>query len=119
MMAIAFIAVYQVSNGVFKLLFPTSVQPPTCNRGCEQFRSVFAKVEARDATRHDLRSLRRLVSRVDSLIELPKVRQFVYRQLVFVFSPSAYVFTQMLGHRFTGAFRLGTVLLERQRAIDG
>lgn len=42
LMAMALFAAYQAFNGVFNVLFPITVQPPTCiAEGCEQFRSVF------------------------------------------------------------------------------
>jgi hypothetical protein len=56
-----------------------------------------------------LRQLRRLVSGVDFLIELAKVRQSVHRQSVFVFFALSAYFNQMLGKPFAGALRLGTI----------
>jgi hypothetical protein len=40
LMANGIVATQQAFNGVFKVLFPISVQSPTCIAGCEQFRSV-------------------------------------------------------------------------------
>jgi hypothetical protein len=63
-----------------------------------------------------------LVSGVDFLIEIAKVRQSFHRQAVFVFFAIELQFHQMPGKSFTGAPRLGTVrkcAIYDQRVING
>jgi hypothetical protein len=63
-----------------------------------------------------------LISGVDLLIEIAKVRQSFHRQAVFVFFALQVHFHQMLGQAVSGASRLGTVCKSAvygQRAING
>jgi hypothetical protein len=63
-----------------------------------------------------------LVSGVDFLIKIAKVRQPLHRQAVFVFFASDVDFHQMLGKPFTSTLCLGTVCksaIYDQRAING
>jgi hypothetical protein len=68
-----------------------------------------AKRSPEGLSTHELRKSRRLVSGVEFLIELAKVRQSVHRQSVFVFFAFSVYFHQMLGKLFAGAFSLGTI----------
>ena len=63
-----------------------------------------------------------LVSGVDVLMEVVKVRQPLHRQAVFVFFSLDVHFHQMLGKPFTDALGLGTICksaIHDQRAING
>jgi hypothetical protein len=65
---------------------------------------------------------RALASGVDLLIKVPKVRQSLHRQAMFVCFALDVHFHQMPGELFTGALGLGTVcqsVVNAQRAIDG
>jgi len=63
-----------------------------------------------------------LVSGIDFLIKVVKVRQPFHRQAMFVFFALDVHFHQMLGKAFTGTLGLGTVCksaIDDQRAING
>jgi len=63
-----------------------------------------------------------LISGIDFLIKVVKVRQPLHRQAVFVFFALNVHFFQMLGKPFTGTLGLGTVCksaIYDQRAING
>jgi hypothetical protein len=63
-----------------------------------------------------------LISGINFLIKVAKVRQSLHRQAVFVFFALNVQFHQMFGKAFTGALRLGTVCksaIYDQRAING